>query len=42
MEKSKSEKDIGVIIDNKLYFEEHILEKVNKANSVLGVIRRSF
>ena len=42
MEETKAEKDIGVIIDNKLSFEDHINEKVNKANSILGVIRRSF
>ena len=37
-----SEKDIGVIIDNKLSFDLRIAEKVNKANSVVGAIRRSF
>ena len=42
MEFSKFEKDIGVVIDNKLTFENHINEKVNKANSVMGVIRRTF
>ena len=42
MECSKSEKDIGVVIDNKLTFENHINEKVNKANSIMGVIRRTF
>ena len=36
------EKDIGVVIDNKLSFEKHISEKVNKANSIMGVIRRTF
>ena len=42
MECSKSEKDIGVVIDNKLTFENHINEKVNIANSIMGVIRRTF
>ena len=28
----------GVVIDNKLNFEKHIVEKVNKANSIMGVI----
>ena len=42
MEKTSSEKDIGVVIDSKLSFEDHIVEKVNKANIILGVIRRSF
>lgn len=36
------EKDIGVTIDNKLKFEEHLMEKVNKANAMMGVIRRTF
>ena len=42
MSKCTDEKDIGVIIDNKLSFEKHIIEKVNKANSIMGVIRRTF
>ena len=36
------EKDLGVIFDTELKFEEHIAAKVNKANSIIGVIRRSF
>ena len=36
-----SEKDIGVTIDNKLTFDVHIAEKVSKANSMMGLIRRS-
>ena len=42
MDITTSEKDVGVIIDNKLSFDLHITEKVNKANSVVGAIRRSF
>lgn len=42
MEISDAEKDIGVVIDNKLAFNKHLAEKVKKANSVLGAIRRSF
>ncbi|XP_053395748.1 uncharacterized protein LOC128555936 [Mercenaria mercenaria] len=42
MEKSSAEKDIGVVIDDKLSFSQHLVEKVNKANSVLGAMRRSF
>ena len=42
MLKTTGEKDISVIIDDKLSFEKHINEKVNKANSVMGVIRRTF
>ena len=39
---SEEEKDLGVIIDSKLTFEQHIMTKVNKANSVVYLIRRSF
>ena len=42
LEHVESEKDIGVEIDNKLKFNKHVSNKVNKANTVLGVIRRSF
>lgn len=42
MSKSTEEKDIGVVIDNKLTFQKHINEKVNKANSIVGIIRRTF
>ncbi|KAK7105260.1 hypothetical protein V1264_016666 [Littorina saxatilis] len=36
------EKDLGVHIDDKLSFKEHITTSVSKANRVLGVIRRTF
>ena len=36
------EKDIGVIIDNKLSFSSHMAAKIKKANSVMGVIRRTY
>ena len=36
------EKDLGVTMDSELTFAEHITEKVNKANSLVGIIRRSF
>ena len=38
----KQEKDIGVIVDDQLKFESHILEKIKKANNIMGLIRRSF
>jgi hypothetical protein len=41
MEETIAEKDVGVTIDNKLSFDKHITEKVNKANSIIGVIRRT-
>ena len=36
------EKDLGVTIDSELKFEEHMSEKVKKANAIVGLIRRSF
>ena len=36
------EKDLGVIIDMNLSFQEHISTKINKANSIMGLIRRTF
>ena len=36
------EKDIGVIVDSDLSFAEHISTKVRVANSMVGLIRRSF
>ena len=38
----ESEKDLGVHIDNKLKFDAHISIKINKANNILGAIRRGF
>jgi hypothetical protein len=42
MEETIAEKDVGVTIDNKLSVDKHITEKVDKANSIIGVIRRTF
>ena len=42
LEISSCDKDIGVYIDEHLAFETHIVTKVNKANSIMGIIRRSF
>jgi hypothetical protein len=42
LKESHMENDIGVFIDDKLSFDEHISSKVNKANSTMGVIRRNF
>ena len=33
----KQEKDIGVIVDDQLKFESHILEKIKKANNIMGL-----
>ena len=35
-------KDIGVIIDSDLKFEKHINSKIDTANKILGIIKRSF
>jgi len=36
------EKDLGVIFDAEMKFEQHINTKIKKANSMAGLIRRSF
>ena len=36
------EKDIGVTIDGKMNFDKHIQTQINKANMMVGIIRRSF
>ncbi len=36
------EKDLGVIFDMELNFEEHMSNKIKKANGIMGLIRRSF
>ena len=38
----ESEKDLGITVDKRLSFEQHISDKVNKANQMMGVVRRSF
>ena len=42
IEKVESEKDLGVIIDNKLTFTKHINSKIKIANINLGLIFRTF
>ena len=42
LEHSNVEKDLGVMIDSKLTFDQHISSIVKKANSLAGLIRRSF
>jgi len=41
-EKVKSMVDLGVRFDSSLTFSDHISEKINKAYSVLGIIKRNF
>jgi len=35
-------KDLGVFVDSQLTFSEHIHQKINKAYSMLGIIKRNF
>ena len=37
---SSNQKHLGMILDNKLNFNEHINEKVTKANKGIGIIRK--
>ena len=38
----KEEKDLGVTFDTKLSFDPHIQNSINKANQMIGVIKRTF
>ena len=40
LEVSACENDIGVYVDQNLTFDMHIETKVNKANNIMGIIRR--
>ena len=42
IKKSDGEKDLGVLVDEKLMFSKHIEAMVQKANKVLGILKRSF
>ena len=42
LDRSHGEKDIGVTVDDKLNFRQHIQNQVQKANSIMGLIRRSY
>ena len=42
LENVNEEKDLGVIIDNRLKFHTHTSAAIKKANSILGLIKRSF
>jgi len=39
---SESERDLGVMVNSKLTFSEEISSRVKKANTIMGVIRRTF
>ena len=42
LEDVREEKDLGIIVDKKLKFDTHTVTQANKANKVLGLIRRIF
>ncbi|XP_076462066.1 uncharacterized protein LOC143294576 [Babylonia areolata] len=42
LEEHEHEKDLGVHVDNKLCFKEHVAKSTAKANRVVGIIRRTF
>ena len=42
LESTSEERDIGVIIDETLKFHRHTATAVKKANTVLGIIKKSF
>ena len=42
LEEVSEEKDLGVIIDDKLTFSKHVTNQVNKANRIIGAIRHTF
>ena len=41
LDSTEIEKDLGVLVDNELKFTKHVVAQVNKANKILGLIRRS-
>ena len=42
LEQTPCEKDLGIMIDSELEFDEHISLAVKKANAKLAMIRRTF
>jgi len=42
LHRKESYKGLGVIIDEKLTFRDHIHDKINKAYAMLGIIHRNF
>ncbi|XP_070212649.1 uncharacterized protein B0403.1-like [Littorina saxatilis] len=42
LEESETEKDLGVLVDNRLSFKGHVAQATAKANKTIGIIRRSF
>ena len=42
LSRSEGEKDLGVMVDDRVNFDKHIQQQVNKANSIMGLIRRTY
>ena len=42
IQKCETEKDLGVIFDTRLDFNAHINSVINKANKIVGIIKRTF
>jgi hypothetical protein len=42
LSRTSHEKDLGVTFDDNLSFREEVTNRINKANSIMGVIRRSY
>ena len=42
LDRKESFKDLGVVIDEKLTFRDHVYDKINKACAMLGIIKRNF
>ena len=42
LEQVKEEKDLGIVIDKELKFHKQVAAAIKKANSVLGLIKKSF
>ena len=40
--RTSKKRDIGVVNDDKLKFGDHLAKKVNKANKLVGLVRRTF
>ena len=38
----KNKRDFGIVFENKLKFNKHVLNTVNKTNKLIGMIKRTF
>ena len=42
LDRKDSFKDLGVVMDEKLTFRDHMHDKINKAYAMLSIIKRNF